>query len=238
MTMTNFAAPEASGYPTEERYIIIHCSATFPGQNWRASDIRDYHKNVKGWSDIGYHIVICLDGDIELGREMPGFGAHARGTTLWGPMNKVGIGVCLIGGLDHDGVPTDEFYRPQQWQSLRTVVVDLMAEHMIPFDRVLGHRDVINDPQFDSPDPPKACPCFEVKGWMLRSGLAVPPIPDLSAILNAPAGDPLVLPPTYIVAAKDTYFSIGRRFGVSLDVLSRVNPNFPDLAAGEEIRLQ
>ncbi len=41
--------------------IIIHCSATPEGRNFTVDEIRDWHVNGNGWSDIGYHYVIYLD---------------------------------------------------------------------------------------------------------------------------------------------------------------------------------
>ena len=41
--------------------IIIHCSATPEGRDVKADEIKQWHKD-RGWSDIGYHFVIELDG--------------------------------------------------------------------------------------------------------------------------------------------------------------------------------
>ena len=80
--------------------IIIHCSATNPEQDFCAADIDRWLK-AKGWSGIGYHYVIKLDGTIEKGRDVSKAGAHAFG------YNKRSIGVCYIGGVDMDGKPSD-----------------------------------------------------------------------------------------------------------------------------------
>ena len=48
--------------------IIIHCSATVEGVNVSAATIKRWHVQGRGWSDIGYHYVIGLDGAIEYGR--------------------------------------------------------------------------------------------------------------------------------------------------------------------------
>ena len=48
--------------------IIIHCSATPGLKNFDVKDIRDWHVNGNGWSDVGYHYVIKLDGEVQLGR--------------------------------------------------------------------------------------------------------------------------------------------------------------------------
>ena len=41
--------------------IIVHCSATREGQDIDAATIDEWHK-ARGWSGIGYHYVIKLDG--------------------------------------------------------------------------------------------------------------------------------------------------------------------------------
>ena len=46
--------------------IIVHCSATKEEQEFFADDIRRWHK-ARGFSDIGYHFVINLDGVTILG---------------------------------------------------------------------------------------------------------------------------------------------------------------------------
>ena len=48
--------------------IILHCSATPEGRDVPASVIRRWHIEDRGWSDIGYHFVIRLDGTVEAGR--------------------------------------------------------------------------------------------------------------------------------------------------------------------------
>ena len=47
--------------------IIIHCSATREGQDISVDTIRDWHLK-RGWSDIGYHYVIDLNGVVRPGR--------------------------------------------------------------------------------------------------------------------------------------------------------------------------
>ena len=49
--------------------IVLHCSATIEGKEYSVDTIRKWHTN-KGWSDIGYHYVIQLDGTISQGRHI------------------------------------------------------------------------------------------------------------------------------------------------------------------------
>ena len=221
-------------YPTEERYIIDHCSATRPDQDISAADIRRWHKR-RDWRDIGYHGVIRRNGDFEFGREMPGYGAHATGSTPYGPMNKVGIGLCMVGGLDPEGRPSGAYFTDRQWDRWISVHKEWMEEHAIPAARALGHRDVINNPVFESRDLPKACPCFDVQDKLREFGLVDDtPKPVLVSASEAP----ITLPLKHLVDAGDTFWGISRTYGVSLDLLARLNNRFPHLRPGDEIRLR
>lgn len=70
---------------------IIHCSDTPENMDIGVKEIREWHTKERGWSDIGYHLVIRRDGAIELGRPINISGAHARG------YNQISIGTCLVG---------------------------------------------------------------------------------------------------------------------------------------------
>ena len=125
--------------------IILHCSATREGKDFSADTIRGWHVNGNGWSDIGYHWVIRLDGSIEVGRPLEKSGAHTKGH------NKDSVGVCYIGGCDADGKPKDTMSQEQEkaWRmivlSLRTLYGDHITIH--------GHNEYAN----------KACPSFIVE---------------------------------------------------------------------------
>ena len=99
--------------------IIIHCSATPEGKHFTAADIRRWHK-AQGWSDIGYHYVILLDGTVQEGRPISQPGAHCKG------MNARSIGICYIGGLAADGkTPKDTRTTAQILELLGTINRDL-----------------------------------------------------------------------------------------------------------------
>ena len=76
--------------------IIVHCSATPEGRNVLISEVKRWHVEERGWSDIGYHFVIELDGSVRIGRPIEIKGAHSKGN------NHDSIGVCYIGGVDLD----------------------------------------------------------------------------------------------------------------------------------------
>lgn len=123
--------------------IIIHCSATKEGHSFFAADIDRWHK-AQGWSGIGYHYVIDIDGKVETGRAESQTGAHTKGH------NANSIGICYIGGLDRDGKPKDT-RTPEQRKSLAELVARLKVKY--PKATVHGHNEFAN----------KACPCFNVR---------------------------------------------------------------------------
>ncbi len=141
------------------REIIVHCSATPPSMDIGAAEIRAWHTSPGwqgskgGWSDIGYHFVIRLDGRVEPGRPVDRIGAHVRGR------NANSIGVCMIGGVDEDGVARNTF-SAAQWTALQALVVGLAAEHGAD---VRGHNEFAA----------KACPSFRVAQWW-RDGAPAP----------------------------------------------------------------
>ena len=124
--------------------IILHCSATREGQDISTETIRGWHVNERGWSDIGYHFVVLLDGTVDKARPIERQGAHVRGH------NKGSIGICYIGGCDADMNPKDTRTDLQK-DSLTELISYLMDSYE---DATLhGHNE------FSS----KACPSFDVK---------------------------------------------------------------------------
>ena len=124
--------------------IILHCSATREGQNISTETIRGWHVNERGWSDIGYHFVVLLDGTVDKARPVKRQGAHVRGK------NKGSIGICYIGGCDADMNPKDTRNEAQK-KSLEELITYLMESYD---DATLhGHNE------FSS----KACPSFNVQ---------------------------------------------------------------------------
>ena len=85
--------------------VILHCSATPEGREVSVETIREWHTDPpprgRGWSDIGYHYVIHLNGEIEIGRPIEVQGAHVSGE------NEDSIGICYIGGVDAANEPKD-----------------------------------------------------------------------------------------------------------------------------------
>lgn len=122
--------------------IIVHCTASAEGKNFKAADIDRWHKQ-RGWNGIGYHYVVDLNGTVEPGRSEAKVGAHCLGH------NTNSIGVVYVGGVASDGKTPKDTRTPQQ----KTALVKLLAElkRKYPSAVIHGHRDFAA----------KACPSFD-----------------------------------------------------------------------------
>ena len=123
--------------------IILHCSATKEGKNFTAKDIDQWHRR-QGFQMIGYHYVILLDGTVEIGRPLEIPGAHTYGH------NADSIGICYIGGLDHDGKPKDT-RTPEQRKAMKKLIDNLLVRYANA--TVHCHNEFAN----------KECPCFKIE---------------------------------------------------------------------------
>lgn len=139
-------------------YIVVHCSATKPSQDIGVAEIREWHLQ-RGWSDIGYHLVIRRNGERENGRPMDQPGAHAKG------YNFRSLGVCMVGGINEQTGAPESNFTWQQLRRLHSVLVMLTCQY--PRAEVLGHRDLSPDVNHDGIITPdewmKECPCFDVR---------------------------------------------------------------------------
>jgi N-acetylmuramoyl-L-alanine amidase len=149
-------------------FIAVHCSATPPSMpNIGAVEIDKMHRQ-RSFACIGYHYVIKRDGTIERGRPINTQGAHIEG------YNSVSLGICLIGGVDDKNRPVNN-YTPEQFIALKELILTLQQTR--PFALVLGHRDFSPDKNHDGVISPneymKACPCFDVREWMIKNQIPV-----------------------------------------------------------------
>lgn len=138
--------------------IIIHCTATRPNfwegksAQQKTDEVRRWHVEDRGWSDIGYHYLIDRDGTLVEGRPLERTGAHAKGH------NTGSVGISLFGG--HGGNVSDQFednFTEDQDRALRELIAKLKADH--PITKIMGHNEVAN----------KACPTFVVRDWLNRA---------------------------------------------------------------------
>ena len=124
--------------------IFIHCSATKEGRNISTETIKSWHVKGRGWSDIGYHMVIELDGSVHNGRPLHKVGAGVKGH------NADSVHVCYVGGVGSDKEPKDT-RTAEQKASLIKVIDELLEQY--PTASVHGHNEFAA----------KACPSFDVQ---------------------------------------------------------------------------
>ena len=114
--------------------IILHCSATADSGTLSWDNIRRFHTDTNGWSDIGYHYGIELYGSTYVflqGRHPSVEGAHCRAAGR----NHDSLGLCVVG--EYDAVPPA--------QTLYRTTVDMLTflcfTFHIPATQVHGHRE-------------------------------------------------------------------------------------------------
>ncbi len=129
----------------EIKRLIVHCSATRENQHIDIETIRRWHVDGRGWSDVGYHYVIYLDGTIAKGRADNTQGAHCLKS------NAFSLGICYIGGVETDGKTPKDTRTEAQKESLDHLLHTLKAMH--PDAIIHGHRDFAA----------KACPSFDAR---------------------------------------------------------------------------
>lgn len=122
--------------------IIVHCTATQEGRAYTVDDVRKWHKK-QGWSDIGYHYLVYLDGSVHEGRNVDISGAHCSGHNIHS------IGVAYVGGVATDGKTAKDTRTGLQKAALLSLLLELRK--LYPRAAIHGHRDFAN----------KACPSFD-----------------------------------------------------------------------------
>jgi N-acetylmuramoyl-L-alanine amidase len=126
--------------------IIIHCTATPNKASVTMDALRKGHL-ARGFSDIGYHKVIHIDGTVSDGRPMNVVGAHVEGA------NTGSIGIALVG--------TDRFTRAQ-FDALRRTLDGIFMTYSIPKQNLYCHY------QFASAQKQgKTCPNLEINTLLL-----------------------------------------------------------------------
>ena len=126
--------------------IIVHCTATEEGQDFKAADIKRWHTAAppkgNGWKDIGYHFVIDIDGTVEVGRPVSVVGAHCKNH------NSYTIGVVYVGGL-RNGKLADT--RTEAQKKSLVELLKVLKSCFPTIKKISGHKDYAA----------KSCPCFD-----------------------------------------------------------------------------
>ena len=126
--------------------IIIHCTATPEGRKHDVADVRHWHVEGRGWSDIGYHFLVHIDGTVEYGRPLKRIGAHTSGE------NKNSIGIAYVGGMTKDMSKAKDTRTQEQKDALVKLIKELIYTYNKDM-QIFGHRDFAN----------KLCPSFDAR---------------------------------------------------------------------------
>ena len=86
--------------------LVIRSSLTTPCDLIDAREL-DRRARTRGMLKIGFHYVVPRDGRVELGRPVSDPGVHTPG------FNHRSVGICLVGGVDDQGIETENFTEKQ-----------------------------------------------------------------------------------------------------------------------------
>lgn len=142
--------------------LIWHCTATPAGRETTVAEIDRWHK-ARGWSGIGYHKVVHLDGSVSDGRPESQVGAHVANR------NARTIGYVYVGGVDADDKRKARDTRtPAQKRTMERLTREAIKRYGLTM--VSGHSDYAN----------KACPSFNARAeyaHLLRPDVEPVPVP-------------------------------------------------------------
>lgn len=128
----------ARGISNRWEKIVIHHSDSTTGN---ATIFDNYHRNEKGWDELGYHFVIgngtnSGDGEVEVGPrwDKQKTGAHCKTPDNY--YNLHGVGICLVGDFEVQH-PT-----PAQLAALRNLVHFLQGQTGMDSTDLVTHGQV------------------------------------------------------------------------------------------------
>ncbi|WP_371731484.1 hypothetical protein, partial [Marinobacterium sp. xm-d-509] len=69
----------------------------------------------RGRLGVGWHFLILVSGDIQLGRDIETCGSHSRG------IDDLSVSIGVVGGVDEDGTRTNT-RNPEQLEALTDLI--------------------------------------------------------------------------------------------------------------------
>ena len=121
--------------------ITLHHTATLPdmpcppnrnarGDRDLVKGVQNFHRNTRGWADIGYHWLIGFDGNVYEGRVLDAQGAHAGGGN-----NVENLGISVIGNF------TSALPEPRQLRTVAVFLEEQLRKYDVAPAELYGHRD-------------------------------------------------------------------------------------------------
>lgn len=141
------------------RRIVIHCTATREGKDYRKEDVIRWHTYAQptgnGWKHAGYHFLIRLGGEIEEVIPLKSVTELDETEIANGAkgFNDSSIHIAYIGGCEKNTCKPKDTRTPEQKQALIDLLEKLIKEN--PELEIVGHSDL------DKTKP--YCPGFDVK---------------------------------------------------------------------------
>lgn len=158
--------------------IVIHCTSGWGTQTTQS--IKDHWKKNLGWSQVGYHKLIGLDGTIE---NLVPLSVITNGVKGY---NSDSVHICYKGGLvaiNGSKYVYGDTRSPEQKEALYIAIKEVLEElsktQSIDDVVICGHRDLSPDlngnGKIEEREWVKICPAFDVKdmdelGWIMGRG--------------------------------------------------------------------
>ena len=147
-------------------FLVIHCTATPPGREVSADDIRRWHtapvsKGGRGWKQVGYTDIIHLDGSVErlVDNNEDNNVDPWEVTNGAKGYNSISRHIVYVGGVAKDGKTPKDTRTDQQKEALKAYVLDFHRRH--PSVRIVGHNALAA----------RACPSFDVPAFLKQIGV-------------------------------------------------------------------
>ena len=130
-----------SNHPYFDKMTLHHAAGwaakTLDEGKAAVKSIQDFHQDGRGWSDIGYHFLVDMAGNIYQGRPETVLGAHVGGA------NTGNIGVCLLGCYHppESSIPCYDEMSYNSEQSLIKLYAWISDTYGVEPKLLKGHRD-------------------------------------------------------------------------------------------------
>jgi N-acetylmuramoyl-L-alanine amidase len=154
MAHSHVAIPKFPGTIRSVNKIIYHCTATPEGRNYSVRDVDMWHRQ-RGFTMIGYHFLIDLNGKVMLGRPIGMVGSHCQGE------NERSIGIAYVGGMTKDMKEPKDTRNRLQMNSSYMLIKELDKRFNL-IGGLRGHNEFAQ----------KACPSFNMKIDYLQKAMA------------------------------------------------------------------
>ena len=135
------------------KYIAIHCTAGYG----TVDSIKKYWKDSLKWTEVGYHIIVDLDGKLNHLLDFDKISNGVKG------FNHETINISYIGGvLKDDYTKSSDTRTEAQKEGLKKAILE--AKKYAPNAKIQGHRDFSPDKNknglIDTWERIKECPSF------------------------------------------------------------------------------